>query len=214
MKKILILCFVISPAGLLAQKGMVNLWAEYGRPVGEFRHNTNAFGLGLGMGAYFSFDKENIFYLGGDFSYDIYGKSFDTDGVYEVVTNNNMLQLHGVLRIQPPADQVVPFVEGLYGFKYLYTNSKLKEDLLSNADAIHTEFGDFAWSYGGSLGLSVPVGQGQSALDIRIQYLKGSKAEYIDGKMIREEGIDAAIAHPKSSTTDMILLKFGATFGW
>ncbi|MEQ9287035.1 MAG: hypothetical protein RIG77_09020 [Cyclobacteriaceae bacterium] len=214
MIRLLAFLLVAMPLYLHAQKGMVNFWAEFGRPTGEFRQNTDAVGIGFGMGGYFSFDKENLFYLGADLSYDIYGKSFDSDGFYEVVTNNNILQFHGVLRLKPSTGKVVPLVEGLYGFKYLYTISKLKEDLLSSPEAIKTTFHDIALSYGGSAGLHIPLGEKNTALEFRVQYLKGAEAEFVDGKSIRQDGIDHAIANPKRSTTDMIVFKIGITLGW
>ena len=214
MKKAIIILLCSLPLQVVGQKGMVKVFTEFGVPTGDFRQNTDAIALGMGMGAYFSFDAQNLFYLGADLSYDIYGKSFDSDGYYEIITNNNMLQFHGLLRIKPPSDGIVPFFEGLYGFKFLYTISKLKENILLDPIAIQTDFYDFALSYGGAAGIHIPLGQGNTALEFRVQYLIGGKAEYVDGKTIREVGIENAIANPLTSETDMVIFKLGLTFGW
>lgn len=214
MKRLILWILLSLPLQVSAQKGMASIWVEGAIPIGGFRQNTDAFGLGMGLGAYFSFDAKRMFFLGADLSYDIYGKSFDRDGVYEIITNNNMLQFHGVLRIMPATDGIKPFVEGLYGFKYLYTISKLKDNILLDPIALKTEFHDIALSYGGSVGVHIPLGGDVAALDLRLQYLVGGKAEYVDGKTIRAIGIDEAIANPISSETDMVFFKLGFTFGW
>ena len=173
MRKLIVTIILFLPLSLIAQRGMVNIWLEGAIPTGDFRQNTDAFGLGMGLGAYFSFDAKKIFFLGADINYDIYGKSFDSDGYYEIITNNNILQLHGVLRIMPATEGIKPFVEGLYGFKYLYTISKLKENILLDPIALKTDFHDIALSYGGSIGLYIPLGVDVAAIDFRIQYLIG-----------------------------------------
>ena len=214
MKRLILIILIIVPLEIFAQKNIVNIWGEGAIPTGEFRQNTDAFGLGMGLGAYFSFDAKRMFFLGADLSYDIYGKSFESDGFYEIITNNNMLRFHGVLRIMPATDGVKPFVEGIYGFKYLYTISKLKDNILLDPVALKTEFHGIALSYGGSVGLRIPLGGDVAALDFRVQYIIGGKTDYIDGKTIRTVGIDEAIANPIRSETDMVVIKLGVTFGW
>jgi hypothetical protein len=214
MKRLILLVLFSLPLQVSAQKSMANIWVEGAIPVGDFRQNTDAFGIGMGLGAYFSFDANHMFFFGADLSYDIYGKSFESDGFYEIITNNNMLRFHGVLRIMPATDGVKPIIEGLYGFKYLYTISKLKDNILLDPIALKTEFHSIAPSYGGSVGLSIPVGGDVASLDFRVQYIIGGKADYIDGKTIRTLGIDEAIANPIRSETDMVVVKLGLTFGW
>ena len=96
----------------------------------------------------------------------------------------------------------------------MYTISKLKDNILLDPIALNTEFHDIALSYGGSIGVHIPLGGDVAALDLRIQYLIGGKADYVDGKTIRTVGIDEAIANPIRSETDMVVIKLGVTFGW
>ena len=213
MKKLIWILVLQLPTVLYAQRTLASLWAEVGVPTGEFRQNTEAFGLGMGGGAYFSFDANHMFYLGGELSFDIYGKHIEDDGFYEIITNNNMFQLHGVIRIKPPSDGIVPYIDGMYGFKYIYTVSKLKENIAQNAIARDLDFQDVALSYGGAVGLYVPIGDAV-AFDFKVQYLKGGEAEYIDARTIREEGIDNAVNNPIESSTDMFFFKVGLTFGF
>ena len=131
-----------------------SVWGEVGIPAGEFRRNTDAFGLGFGLGAYAPVDPSGMVFLGADASYEIYGKNVESDGFYELVTNNNMLQLHAVMRIMPQSSHVKPFVEGLFGFKYLYTVDKVKEELgefesalqANDKPSMEDELGDLLFS--------------------------------------------------------------------
>ncbi len=132
-----------------------------------------------------------------------------------VVTNNNILFTH--LLLQARADYIIfqPYVEGLFGFNYLWTESKIEDvnDWDDEDVASHTNFDDFAWSYGAGFGVLINLKtfnfdnetdspkHGRLMLDFRVRYLFGGEAEYLkEGSITQDENKNVIYAVNKSDT--------------
>jgi hypothetical protein len=177
--------------------------------------------------------------LGLDLGFLIYGRSertvpfSNTVGPsvnVDVITTNNILQPHAVLRLQPLQGPFRPYVEAVGGFKYLFTRTRVENRGSSNNDddeiASETNFDDFAWSGGGGAGVDVmvyrpPAGaQKQSSfrgvsLHLGAQYLFGQEAEYVaEGALEDENGnnlIDESELDIRRSATTLLVFKLGLT---
>jgi len=168
-----------------------------GVPAGEFRDNIDDLGFGgaLFVGARFG---ASPVVLGADLGFLVYGRSTDTVPFsttvgprvqLDVVTTNSIVQPHLVLRLQPSDGLVRPFFEGLVGFKYLFTETDVRDDDRFGDDAqiaSTTNFDDFAFSGGAGAGVDIRVYRAEPGEDVRTvsihlgaQYLLGQEAEYL-----------------------------------
>ena len=93
---------------------------------------------------------------------------------------------HAVIRVLPPVSlKIQPYFDGMIGFKNLFTRTTLEDqDVFEGDDTIESyiEQGDWAFSFGGALGIQILIGGHESffiLLDGRCTYLKGSAADYL-----------------------------------
>lgn len=224
---LLLLLTGFGPPGVHAQSAASELRPQgsfsflIGIPQGEFRDNVDnpGFGIdvfgGLGIGA-------SPVVLGLDFGFLIYGRErrsepFSTtipDVTVDVETTNNIVQSHFVLRLQPPDGMVRPYVDGLVGFKYLFTETRIEQERFVDEDPIarSTNFDDFALSYGIGGGVDIDLYRPRPdeqnkvalravALRIGAQYLLGSQAEYLREGSIRRTNGSVTFEVDRSRTT-------------
>lgn len=213
MKPLFICALICTQLTISFAQPRFGLNLEMGVPTGEFRNNTKAEGFGFGLNFVMPMEPERRVSLGAEFSYQIYGKHiFGIDGEsLSLIVNNNMILMHGLARIRPiQGDGVVPIFEVLYGFKYLYTRSKIKDDLFGEPIEANTDFKDTALSYGGAAGLQIPIGD-HVDLELKATYLIGGKAEYLDARVIENNGDGTFNFNSKRSETDMIVFKIAVS---
>ncbi|WP_263784396.1 hypothetical protein [Salinibacter grassmerensis] len=104
----------------------------------------------------------------------------------EVSTNNNVVETHLSVRLQSRTGRFRPYVEGLAGFKYLFTRTTVGDDDFGEDDlgddiAGSTNYDDFALSGGAGAGVDVRVYQqpepGKTvravSVHLGVQYLLG-----------------------------------------
>jgi hypothetical protein len=171
--------------------------------------------------------------LGLDLGFLVYGRSVDTVPFsstvgprvqVEVVTTNNIVQPHLVLRLQPADGRVRPYIDGLFGFKYLFTETRVRDDdQFDDTDiASTTNFRDVAVSGGVGAGLDIRVYRGRPKDDVRTvsvhlgtQYLAGGQAEYLaEGALEDTNGngqLDDEELSIRRSTTTLLQPQLGVT---
>lgn len=201
-----------------------------GVPTGAFRDNIDDPGFGGNVFAGLRFGS-SPFVLGLDLNFLVYGRSRDTVPfsstvgprvLVDVITTNSIVQPHLALRLQPSDGVVRPYVDGLVGFKYLFTETTVRDDdRFDDADiASTTNFDDFAFSGGAGAGLDVRVYRGASGKDVRdvslhlgVQYLVGQEAEYLaEGDLNDDNGngrLDDDELDIRRSTTTLIQPQIG-----
>lgn len=155
--------------------------------------------------------------VGAELGYLQYGKETRrlslTPAVPEVLTDvnttNHFLQTHALVRVQPQTGRVQPYVEGLVGFRYVFTRTSFR-----NADegrSGSTLLGDLAPSAGAGGGVAVGLVSGSDAtlnLDVGLRYLTGGDVEYLTkGAVVRHE--DGVTLAPTRSAIDMLSLHVG-----
>jgi hypothetical protein len=146
--------------------------------------------------------------------------------------------MHAIMRITAPTDAVRPYFEGLFGFRYISTSTRVEDasddGFWSNDDdddviVSKTNLGDCVMSYGGGAGLQFEMKR-NVYMDLRAYYLIGGNAQYYDADDTRKWKVefndlssnydpdnldpnDFSIGgQPKESTTDMLIVQLGATF--
>ncbi len=197
-----------------------------GFPQGEFKDNLDRIGGGLSA-EFLGSLHPTPFKIGASVGFLIYGSETRTepfsttipDVTVDVTTSNNILLVHFLLRAQPAKGVVRPYVDGLLGFNYLFTETKIESRLQEVAAS--TNFDDFAFSYGGGGGIMIQVYDGTKKkktekfhlaavlIDARVRYLKGSEAEYLKEGSIRREDTEVIYDVIKSNT-DLMTVQIGA----
>jgi len=217
-----ILAFWSAP--LMAQNFVVGGDFVVGLPQNEFRDNIDDEGYG-GSAFFGYFLGDTPIMVGADVGFLNYGttKRFEpfSDDIPEVIvrvqTSNNILMAHGFVRLQPQDGPVRPYVEGLLGFKYLFTRSSIIDDYFDEAIASSTNFDDLAGSWGVGTGIDIRLwenrrrrGVADVSLTLGAKYLWGSEAEYLKKGSIRPHPDGGVTFLVFRSRTDMLVPSIGA----
>jgi hypothetical protein len=213
-------------------RGTGHLAFGLGIPQGEFSDNLD--GLGYGVHGFLGAASDGSpFVVGLDFGYFIYGINRDEaplsttvpDASVDVRTTNSFLQPHLVVRLQPVLGPTRPYIEGLGGFKYLFTQTRVSSDIGRGEESeitTSTNFDDFAWSYGAGAGIDFDfyrVGSTRVGLHVGVQYLFGTEAEYLDPGRLAELDTDGTPGLSREelepainrSRTDLIVPQLGVS---
>ena len=119
---------------------------------------------------------------------------------------------------------VRPYVDGLVGMKYLWTETRIenRRDFDDEPIAVSTNFDDAAFSYGAGGGIDVrlydgPLGEEQRpvsiSLNVGVRYLFGAEAEYLKEGSIRQSG-GSVRYDVERSKTDLLVPQFGVRFSF
>ncbi|RPI25832.1 MAG: hypothetical protein EHM61_13340 [Acidobacteria bacterium] len=195
-----------------------------GLPQNQFRDNINEEGYGAsGHFGYFLGDSPIM--IGVDAGFLNYGtmKRWEpfSDEIPEVTvrvqTTNNILLAHGFLRLQPQQGPVRPYVEGLLGFKYLFTRTSVVDEFYDETIASSTNFDDLAGSWGVGTGLDIRLWENRRhrgvvdvSLTLGAKYLWGSEAEYLKKGSIRRDPDGGVTYLVLQSRTTMLIPSIGA----
>ncbi len=197
-----------------------------GFPQGEFKDNVDRIGGGF-SGEFLVSLRPAPVKIGASVGFLIYGSEtreepFSTtipDVTVDVTTNNNILLAHLLLRLQPVKGLFRPYADGLLGFNYLFTETKIESR--EQQVAASTNFDDFAFSYGGGGGVMIRVYDGTKKkktgkfhlaavlIDARVRYLKGSEAEYLKEGSVSRENTEVTY-DVSESNTDLLTAQIGA----
>jgi opacity protein-like surface antigen len=183
-------------------------------PRGEFSENlSNSYGAGIqGLVRIGS----SPFMVGGDLALAIYGyeRRLDPTISERVTTSNYILLPHFVLRAQPRLGVIRPYVEGLIGLKYLWTETSTSEVDLDGNIINDVNLSDTSFSYGVGGGLQISptkTRESRFMLDIGVRWLRGGRAEYLREGSIRE--VNGSVAYDVlSSRTDTLAVRVGVTY--
>ena len=188
-------------------------------PQSEFKQNVKSNGFGVSGNFLVGLGRSPLL-AGIDVGFATYGHESRKvplsgsipDISVNVDTDNNIVLTHFLLRAQPRHGAVRPYVDGLVGFKYLFTKTTVQSDSSSEPLASTNNLSDFAFSYGLGGGVQsrlARLGRGRELLlDARARYLWGSQARYLkEGSILRAGG--TAIFDVLSSRTNVVTLQVG-----
>ena len=203
----------------------LGLGFSIGIPQGEFKRNVPELGWG-GTGTIAFRIANSPLSLGGSLGFMIYGQErrkepFSLtipDVTVDVITSNNILLGHLLMRLSPAQGVVRPYVEGLVGFKYFWTETRIKDESDPDAEPIarSTNQQDGAFSYGGGVGLAIQVYDGRAKradtgegpvsvlVDLRLRFALGSEADYLKRGSIERVGETITYDLQRSKTDFMI----------
>ena len=220
-----ILAIIISSASVSAQTNfMGGLHFNAGFPQGDFKEqlDRNAFGAGA---QFFYSPSRSPFAIGVELGVKNYGNEsrrepFSTtipDVTVKVETSNNMVDGFLIFRGQVPNGPIRPYVDGLVGFNYLFTETKISDASDGDQVAKSTNQDDAVFAYGAGGGLMVQIYDGgkeegkkpfQILLDAGMRYVIGGEAQYLKEGSIRREG--GSVTYDLiESKTDMLRLHVG-----
>lgn len=209
----------------LPQIGGINF--TLGFPRGEFQQKLDRTGFGGTLHFYLWEPTYNRpFSIGADIGYINYGSEsrrepFSTtipDVTVDVDRTNNIVNYHLLFMISPIQGPVRPYLEGVFGGAYFFTETKIKSTGGNLQEvASSTNFSDNTWSYGGGGGLMMRVykpqildktGLSEVMIDLKVRYLVGGEAEYLkEGSVIIRGG--RAYYDVVKSKTDLLTVHFG-----
>jgi len=199
-----------------------------GFPQNDFKENLNQIGLG-GSGYFLYRLKNSPLSVGVSLGVMVYGSESRSeffsagipDVMVDVTTRNYILMTHFLMRLQPRRGQIKPYLDGLVGFNYLWTETGVYDrNGIDQRIASDVNFDDVTWSLGFGGGLMLNVYQKRRRnraspfavfADFGFRYLKGGRAEYLkEGSIIREN--DYLIYDVSESSTDLLTLRAGLSF--
>lgn len=219
---LLLVLGLASPAqAQLYPQGDINI--VVGVPQGEFQDRVDNAGIGLNFFVGLGLGRSPIVF-GIDGGFLVYGferrrEPFSTtipDVTVRVETSNAIAMGHVLLRLQPPTGPIQPYVDGLFGVKYFFTETSIRDDSFRDDEiASSTNFDDAALSYGLGGGIDIQVFQGRGKLgalliNVGARYLFGTEAEYLqEGSIERRNG--RVFFNVDRSETDLLLMQLGVT---
>jgi hypothetical protein len=235
-KRLLVLCVTVflligcyTPAS--ARNSQKVLYFDMGFPQGEFKDNLDENSIGVGLYYGLKIGKSPIV-LGVDLGIMNYGQDERFESFYDipdmtvrVVNRYNILQGHVFLRLQPFDNAVFsPYFDVLAGLNYLRAETSVEGDDWDEDDVISTvNFADITFSYGFGGGVMIRLDGNKPGparrrisgffLDIRVRYIFGGNAQYLQEGSIVADGQDV-IYYYSESKTDLLTFQigFGAKF--
>ena len=228
MRKSIIFCLmlIVFLSGSALAQFDVGLNLTVISPEKEFKENVNRLGFGL-TGKFAVKLWDTPFYAGLSIGGANYGSESRREILVwpvevEVTTNNNFLFSHLLLQARSNLQPIQPYVEGLLGLNYLWTESKIKDiDEYEEDIASQTHFNDFTWSYGAGFGILIKLKsfdvetdtpenkKGRLFLDFRARYMFGGEAEYLKEGSIKKGENDKVIYDVSKSSTDFVSFHLG-----
>jgi opacity protein-like surface antigen len=201
------------------ERGQLGFYFLTVAPRGEFGENVTNNGYGIGLQGLARIGSTPVL-IGGDFGFVVYGseshrEQFNATIPFDVRvrTSNVILLPHFVLRAQPRTGFIRPYVDGLIGLKYLYTETSIKDEDTDETIESDTNLSDTSFSYGVGGGLQIPFTKNSEAnavLDVGVRYLRGGRAEYLRKGSIRE--VNGLVVYDVfSSRTDVLAVQIGLT---
>ncbi|HSB11621.1 MAG TPA: outer membrane beta-barrel protein [Blastocatellia bacterium] len=191
-------------------------------PKGEFSQNITNNGYGIG-GQFLVGVSRLPISVGFDGAFTTYGSEEHKEPIsttipelrVKVRTNNNIALMHVLVRAMPRRGAVRPYLDGLVGFKYLFTDTTILNDANDEELASTKNLSDTTSSYGVGGGVQVRLGgfgrRGDICLDGRVRYLAGGHADYLKKGSIRREDSNVFF-DVLSSRTNVLTVQAGITF--
>jgi hypothetical protein len=227
MYRTAIILFLLTTAGFaaMAQSFQGGLDFMVGSPQREFRRNVDNIGFGVAGNVGFAPEGTPVM-LGLEFAFMNYGSTdrrepFSTtipDVFVDVSTTNNIILGHAILRLQPNTGAVRPYLQGMVGFNYLFTETKIENENVAGQEiASSNNLSDGAFSYGAGAGLllwvySPPEGEGITDIyvDLGARYIFGGEAEYLKEGSIRN--VNGRVEYDiLKSKTDLLVFHAGVS---
>lgn len=202
-----------------------------GIPQGEFKDQADHVGGGLNIMAGYRFANSPVM-LGLEFGFMNFGTDTRDEALsttipdLRVEVENSYNLAHGdvLLRIIAPPATVRPYVDGLVGFNYFFTETVIRDrdDFFDDDKLSDTNYEDTSLSYGFGAGMQIRLWQKRGGdtdltqemqpssvyLNLRSRYMFGNEAEYLQKGSI--EVNDGRVTYDVTkSETNLLHIKIG-----
>ena len=187
-------------------------------PLADFKTNMDKLGYGGNLEFLINMNQ-SPFLVGLSSSIFNFGNEkldfVDNEG-FELVwkTNSSLWDGHLVVQFEPLIEKnFQPYIMGKLGFQHFFTITRLvdKEFQDDNPLERYVDDNSWGWSYGGAVGLLVPLDKGwRIMLNARAAYQKGSEATYyakLDNYSVQGDTLNAF--ERKESAVDMLQVSIG-----
>lgn len=221
MKKLYLLALIsLVTVTASAQMNDFDITLFLGSPQGDFRDNLDRTAVGINGSAAFAFPSTPI-QIGAELGIMTYGndsrrESFNPnipEVQVRVETSYDIFTAHAFLRYEAPTGFIRPYVDGLIGLNYLFTQTKIRDRQDFDEIASDTNFDDTAFSYGIGGGLKFRVadtGTNQYMINLKTRYLIGAEAAYLQpGSLSVENG--SLVFDESNSETTLLTIHLGLT---
>jgi hypothetical protein len=230
---LIIVVLFIYPVTSQAQELQLGLDLDVGIPQRDFSDQLGRAGVGLGISGGYQFPNTPVM-LGLDFGFMNFGKDVREEPLsttipdLRVVVENryNLVSGNLLFRLIPQPQAFRPYVEGLFGFNYFFTETAIMErGSFSGEDKLRdTNFEDVALSYGFGAGFQLRVYQDKVPdreetspaavyLTLASRYMLGHEAEYLRQGSIQIENGNVFYDVSRSKT-DLLYFKFGVVISF
>jgi len=135
----------------------------------------------------------------------------------DVDTYNNIVQGLFFLRLQPRVGDISPYLEGLAGVSYIFTDTTVSDDDDEDDVAYDINFDDWTVTAGAGAGVVVRLrgrpggGGGGMFLDFKVRYMAGGRASYLRQGGVVVEG-DRVTYTVDRSATNFFTVQAGLTW--
>ncbi|MCC7143708.1 MAG: hypothetical protein IT349_16535 [Candidatus Eisenbacteria bacterium] len=216
----------LTPPAQAAGRFEGSLGLALGFPSGDYGDQVDNVGIGVDLdGGWRPPNSPAV--LGGRFGFMLMGRDSNKVPLSDTVpipvtvdTDNNLVFGQAFLRLEPMRGAVRPFVEGVIGFTYLYTETNVKNSLNDESFAGVTQFKDTVLNFGGGGGLKVRVWEAPGTsqkpsvravfINARANYMVGGEGEYVKKGSVRPNGNRYTFTTIKSKT-DFVGVSIGAS---
>ncbi|MBI1933561.1 MAG: hypothetical protein HYS24_13595 [Ignavibacteriales bacterium] len=222
MKKLITVIFIFTISTTLFSQ-QLGLSFMFGYPQGDFRSNVDRMGFGGQLhGTFWTPTHEMPYTIGLDLGYLVYGQVDERKpwvgfpGVYlNLSRTNSLANFHILMEVSPFFGTIRPYLEGLFGGSYIFTQTSVNADYEDEDIASTTNYDDFTWNYGGGVGILFKIaGEMENVdaiyFDFKSRYLFGTEAEYLTENSFL--GIDLngnPIFKKEKSKTDFLSFHLG-----
>lgn len=229
---ILLFCFGLAGTAY-SQEFQAALDLGVGIPQGEFRDQSDHVGGGINLMGGYRFANSPVM-LGLEFGFMNFGTDTREEPLsttipdLKVEVENSYNLVHGdlILRLISPPAAIRPYVDGLFGFNYFFTETIIRErdGFFEEEELSDTNFEDTALSYGFGAGTQIRLWQKTGEvtsdlndvepssvyLNVRGRYMFGREAEYLQKGSIDVDQENGEVFYDVSqSKTDLLHIKIG-----
>lgn len=219
-KACLLILFTFMSASSYGQMNDFDITILLGSPQGDFRDNLDKTAIGLNGSVAFAIPSTPV-QIGAELGIMTYGSDVRRENFnpnipevrVRVNTSYDIFTGHIFLRYEAPDGLVRPYLDGLLGFNYLFTQTKIQDSQDFDEIASDTNFDDTAFSYGIGGGLKIKVadtGTNQYLINLKGRYLIGSEAEYLQEGSLSVVNGDL-VFDSSTSTTNLLTIHLGLT---
>lgn len=188
-----------------------------GVPQGDFEQITGDIGYGASGSVRVPL-REIPFQLGFDFGFLFFDgatRELGSDPEATVRYDTNVSMAHFIGRYYLHEGTYSPYVDGLVGVKYLFTDARVARRVLPNvAPVTGADLNDWAFSYGAGAGLDVALFSearrfwfNALLMSAGARYLFGTEADCI----AEETGATGEVSTTQCGSTDLFVPQFGLT---